>query len=159
MTRLESQQSDRCRCCGATSEERRPECASWQRDAALNGRRAADAAIRVVEAQRDGLALAIEQAMMMLGPGDDEDSDSPANMAFAVLGHALQQFGLEDDQLAPTIDLSTHGAAGESSSVHTCHAECPCHTGGKPRPDFIKAEGSLLPGLLAGKTGKGRQDG
>ena len=23
-----------------------------------------------------------------------------------------------------------------ASSVHTCHAECPCHTGGEPTPDW-----------------------
>ena len=28
--------------------------------------------------------------------------------------------------------------------VHTCHAECPCHHGGQPRPDFLPVEGSLL---------------
>jgi hypothetical protein len=22
-------------------------------------------------------------------------------------------------------------------NIHTCHAECPCQTGGQPRPDFI----------------------
>ncbi len=31
--------------------------------------------------------------------------------------------------------------------VHTCHAECPCHTGGEPRQDFIAVEGSLIPAL------------
>ncbi len=24
-------------------------------------------------------------------------------------------------------------------SAHTCHAECPCHTGGTPAPDFEAA--------------------
>jgi hypothetical protein len=24
-----------------------------------------------------------------------------------------------------------------TESIHTCHAECPCHTGGEPMPDFI----------------------
>lgn len=33
--------------------------------------------------------------------------------------------------------------------VHTCHAECPCQTGGEPRPDFLPIERSLLPGLTA----------
>ena len=31
--------------------------------------------------------------------------------------------------------------------VHTCHAECPCQTGGEPTPDFLAVEGSLLPRL------------
>lgn len=24
--------------------------------------------------------------------------------------------------------------------VHTCHAECPCQTGGEPTPDFLPVE-------------------
>lgn len=32
--------------------------------------------------------------------------------------------------------------------VHTCHAECPCQSGGEPRPDFIAAERCLpIPGF------------
>ena len=27
--------------------------------------------------------------------------------------------------------------------VHTCHAECPCQTGGEPRPDFLPVEGAI----------------
>lgn len=27
--------------------------------------------------------------------------------------------------------------------VHSCHSECPCHTGGEPAPDFISPVGSL----------------
>lgn len=27
---------------------------------------------------------------------------------------------------------------------HTCHADCPCHTGGQPTPDFI-GDGSDKP--------------
>lgn len=28
----------------------------------------------------------------------------------------------------------------EGEQVHTCHAECPCHTGGEPAPDFTPGE-------------------
>lgn len=28
-------------------------------------------------------------------------------------------------------------------SVHTCHDECPCHTGGEPTPDFLPVEGAV----------------
>jgi hypothetical protein len=35
-----------------------------------------------------------------------------------------------------------------ADDIHTCSAECPCQTGGEPRPDFIAVEGSLLPALL-----------
>lgn len=34
--------------------------------------------------------------------------------------------------------------------VHTCHADCPCQTGGAPRPDFLPVEGGLLAGLVDG---------
>lgn len=27
--------------------------------------------------------------------------------------------------------------------VHTCHDECPCHTGGKPAPDFLPVERAI----------------
>lgn len=27
--------------------------------------------------------------------------------------------------------------------VHTCHAECPCHAGGEPTPDFVDTPGPL----------------
>lgn len=27
----------------------------------------------------------------------------------------------------------------ESFDVHTCHTECPCQHGGKPRPDFVES--------------------
>lgn len=29
------------------------------------------------------------------------------------------------------------------ADVHTCHAECPCHTGGEPVPDFLPVGGAL----------------
>jgi hypothetical protein len=31
--------------------------------------------------------------------------------------------------------------------VHTCHAECPCQSGGEPTPDFLRVEASLVPWL------------
>lgn len=37
----------------------------------------------------------------------------------------------------------------DDDRLHTCHAECPCHTGGEPTPDFLPIEGSLMPGLSA----------
>ena len=36
------------------------------------------------------LRKVIEAATNVMGPGDDEDSDSAANMAFAVLMHGLE---------------------------------------------------------------------
>lgn len=30
------------------------------------------------------------------------------------------------------------------TDVHTCHSQCPCHTGGEPMTDFLPVE-SFLP--------------
>lgn len=43
------------------------------------------------EAEVKGLRDAIRHAIDVLGPGDEEDGDSPSNMAFAILGHALSR--------------------------------------------------------------------
>lgn len=37
--------------------------------------------------------------------------------------------------------------------MHTCHAECPCHNGGQPVPDFVEAEG-FTPGSAGCKCGR-----
>lgn len=34
--------------------------------------------------------------------------------------------------------------SGRYDDVHTCHAECPCQTGGEPPPDFLPVEGAAV---------------
>lgn len=46
---------------------------------------------RPLAQERDRLRAAIEDAITALGPGEDEDTDSPGNMAHAILRSALRE--------------------------------------------------------------------
>ena len=41
----------------------------------------------------------------------------------------------DHDKLTEAIDVLSRAA--HTPAIHTCHAECPCHTGGKPLGDFV----------------------
>ena len=45
--------------------------------------------LQAVTMERDMLLQVIDAAIKALGPGDDEDSDSPGNMAYAILMHGV----------------------------------------------------------------------
>jgi hypothetical protein len=45
--------------------------------------------------------------------------------------------GVEDYILTHPDVQSTFAAMPRLHNIHTCSAECPCHTGGTPMPDFI----------------------
>lgn len=63
---------------GTAAQERARLVAAFHREDAL-------------QAENDRVRKAMEDAINIMGPGDDEDSDSIPNMVFAILSHGLEQ--------------------------------------------------------------------
>lgn len=74
---------------------------------------------------------------------DWENSDGPPHHviirhAKAALIAAAKVRDQEVQQRVVDQELERRREA-QTQSIHTCHADCPCQTGGKPVPDFIEA--------------------
>lgn len=72
--------------------------------------------------------------------GDRVFSVDPATQQWSLIGYLIGGKVYAPQDVQPIYNGTqgpTVGLPRTSVGVHTCHADCPCQTGGTPTPDFL----------------------